>query len=171
MLRRKIPLSFRPTVLAFANALRLNSRRAFVFVGGSAATFGYGPGYDASVAQVIEVLREEGIGCNDAPETHGMPLAADGIHFDSECIPRLVGMWKDAIRSAAGGSSRLFVLPGVPCVPTYDRVCACLLAHFRAACGWSYEHLCACFVGASWDGLQSVVMLILVLVCGSLVTL
>ena len=97
---RLLPQSFARTVREFATAVRQNSRMAYVLVGGSAATFGYGPGYDASVAFVLAILREEGIPCSNAPETHGMRLGSDAIHFDSRHIDELVDMWRKAVRSS-----------------------------------------------------------------------
>ena len=110
MLCRILPFSFAKDIEAFATALRANSGKTFVFVGGSAATFGYGPGYDASVTFVLTVLADEGIPSNNAPETHGMSLASDGLHFLVDNIPCLVEMWAVALRKAANRSSRFLVI-------------------------------------------------------------
>ena len=110
MLRRILPESFSMYIVAFATALRMNSSKAFVFVGGSAQTFGFPSGYDASIAFVITILNEAGVPCNNAPETHGMHLGNDNLHFREDMIPRLVEMWSKAVRSAANSTSRFLVI-------------------------------------------------------------
>ena len=110
MVRRILPEAFSTQIVAFATALRNNSSKAFVFVGGSAQMFGFGPGYDDSIDFVIGILKDAGVPCNNAPETHGMHLGNDNLHFREDMIPRLVEMWSKAVRSAANSTSRFLVI-------------------------------------------------------------
>ena len=69
---------FHDNVSRFGDALHQHCRTSFVFVGGCASMFKLPPAYDDAVNFVIETLRDMGIACNNAPETHQLPLCNDG---------------------------------------------------------------------------------------------
>ena len=63
------------------------------------------PAYDDAVNFVIETLSDMGIACNNAPETHHLPLCNDGLHFHNDAEPHLIDMWEKAVTLKASHST------------------------------------------------------------------
>ena len=76
-------------LVRFCEALCQQFQTSFVFVGGCASMFCLPPAYDDAVNYVIETFRHMGITCNNAPETHQLPLCNDEYHFHPDAEPLL----------------------------------------------------------------------------------
>ena len=104
--------SSRHHLVRFCEALRQQFQTSFVFVGGCASMFCLPPAYDDAVNYVIETFRHMGITCNNAPETHQLPLCNDEYHFHPDAEPLLLAMWEKAVIELARPCSQpLAALP------------------------------------------------------------
>ena len=88
---------FHGNVGRFCEALHQHCHTSFVLVGGCASMFGLPPAYDDAVNYVIETFGHMGITCNNAPETHQLPLCDDNYHFHHDAEPLLLAMWEKAV--------------------------------------------------------------------------
>ena len=88
---------FHENVICFCEALHQHFNISFVLVGGCASMFYLPPAYDDAVNFVIETLRHMGIACNNAPETHQLPLCNDGYHFHPVAEPPLLATWEKVL--------------------------------------------------------------------------
>ena len=103
---------FHSNLVRFCEALRQQFQTSFVFVGGCASRFCLPPAYDDAVNYVIETFRHMGITCNNAPETHQLPLCDDEYHFHLDAEPLLLAMWEKAVIELARPCSQpLAALP------------------------------------------------------------
>ena len=103
---------FHSNLVRFCEALRQQFQTSFVFVGGCASRFCLPPAYDDAVNYVIETFRHMGITCNNAPETHQLPLCDDEYHFHPDAEPLLLAMWEKAVIELARPCSQpLAALP------------------------------------------------------------
>ena len=104
--------SSRHHLVRFCEALRQQFQTSFVFVGGCASMFCLPPAYNDAVNNVIETFRHMGIACNNAPETHQLPLCNDKYHFHPDAEPLLLAMWEKAVIELARPCSQpLAALP------------------------------------------------------------
>ena len=102
---------FHSNLVRFCEALRQQFQTSFVFVGGCASMFCLPPAYDDAVNYVIETFRHMGITCNNAPETHQLPVCDDQYHFHPDVEPLLLAMWEKAVIELARPCNQTNVLP------------------------------------------------------------